>query len=99
MREAIRSAQKFLTAPVFEGYVVKPWDYLGNRTTDEELNEYIASVTGTIFHPIGTASMSAKGADWGVVDPDLLVKKTKGLRIVDASVFVSRSVVRCLIQS
>jgi choline dehydrogenase len=33
--------------------------------------------------------MSPKGSGWGVVDPDLLVKGVNGLRIVDASVFVS----------
>jgi len=40
-------------------------------------------------HAVGTASMSPKGASWGVVDPDLTVKKVQGLRIVDASVLAS----------
>lgn len=35
--------------------------------------------------------MSPKGADYGVVDPDLKVKGIKGLRIVDASIMVSLS--------
>jgi len=33
--------------------------------------------------------MSPQGATWGVVDPDYRVKGTSGLRIVDASIFVS----------
>jgi hypothetical protein len=33
--------------------------------------------------------MSPKGADYGVVDPDLKVKGIRGLRVVDASVMVS----------
>jgi hypothetical protein len=43
----------------------------------------------TTWHPVSTAKMSPKGASYGVVDPDLKVKGMKGLRIVDASVFVS----------
>lgn len=32
--------------------------------------------------------MSAKDVPWGVVDPDLRVKKVDGVRVVDASVMV-----------
>jgi choline dehydrogenase-like flavoprotein len=31
--------------------------------------------------------MSPRGAQWGVLDPDLRVKGTNGLRVVDASAF------------
>jgi choline dehydrogenase-like flavoprotein len=69
-----------------------PFDGLNNTTmagTDEELDEYVRANSATIFHPVGTAAMSPKGAEWGVVDPDLKVKGVKGLRVVDASVLVS----------
>lgn len=39
-----------------------------------------------VSHALGTAAMSPEGASWGVVDPDLWVKTTVGLRVVDASV-------------
>ena len=38
-----------------------------------------------MFHAVGTAAMSEYGASWGVLDPDLKVKGTTGLRVVDAS--------------
>ena len=40
-----------------------------------------------VFHAVGTAAMSPRGAQWGVLDPDLRVKGTNGLRVVDASAF------------
>ncbi|KXN85084.1 Choline dehydrogenase, mitochondrial [Leucoagaricus sp. SymC.cos] len=89
---AVRKAQKFLTEPAWSDYILAPVDGQGNTTmvgTDEELVEYIKTNTATVFHPVGTASMSPIDADWGVVDPDLRVKGVSGLRIVDVSVLVN----------
>ncbi|KAF9458550.1 aryl-alcohol-oxidase from pleurotus Eryingii [Collybia nuda] len=86
MRHAARSAQRFVSARAWEGYILAPFGDLANATTDAELDAYIRANTASIFHPVGTAAMSPKGADWGVVDPDLLVKGTLGLRVVDASI-------------
>ena len=38
-----------------------------------------------MYHAVGTAAMSHREASWGVLDPDLKVKGTNGLRVVDAS--------------
>jgi choline dehydrogenase-like flavoprotein len=57
--------------------------------SDDELDAFIAGNFATTWHPASTAKMSPKGADYGVVDPDLKVKGIRGLRIVDASVMVS----------
>ena len=38
-----------------------------------------------MFHAVGTAAISQRGDSWGVLDPDLRVKGTEGLRVVDAS--------------
>lgn len=92
MREAIRSAQRFLTSHAWSDYVLEPFGSLVDAKTDVELDMYIRDNTATIFHPVGTAAMSPKGAPWGVVDPDLLVKGVSGLRIVDVSILVSRFV-------
>ncbi|KAJ3508403.1 hypothetical protein NLJ89_g5775 [Agrocybe chaxingu] len=89
MRAALRHAFKFLTAPVWDDYVRGGAGDLAGATTDEQLDEYINAEAGTFFHPTGTAFMSPKGSKKGVLDPDLRVKKISGLRVVDASVFVS----------
>ncbi|KAG6907390.1 hypothetical protein DXG01_009081 [Tephrocybe rancida] len=86
MREAVKSAQKFFTAPVWKDYVLSPVGGLENATSDQLLDDYIRRGVFSAAHPVGTAAMSAKNASFGVVDPDLRAKGISGLRIVDASV-------------
>jgi choline dehydrogenase len=89
MREAVKSAIHFTTAPAWKNYVISPVG-LNFTSTDAEIDAFIRAAGGSVFHPSGTASMSPKGATWGVVDPNLSVKGVNGLRIVDLSVTVSR---------
>ncbi|KAJ7243025.1 hypothetical protein C8J57DRAFT_66332 [Mycena rebaudengoi] len=84
-REGIKIAQRFAQASTWKDYILAPLQNLEN-VTNEELDEYLRNRTGSAFHPVGTAAMSARNARYGVVDPDLLVKGMRGLRIVDASV-------------
>ncbi|KAG9226719.1 hypothetical protein CCMSSC00406_0008419 [Pleurotus cornucopiae] len=88
LREAVRSAQRFLASPAWEGYVL---DRVGDFATidiqdDDQLDGFLREHVSSGLHFVGTASMSPKGASWGVTDPDLRVKGLNGLRIVDASV-------------
>ncbi|KAL0064102.1 hypothetical protein AAF712_008962 [Marasmius tenuissimus] len=85
MGEALRSTKKLMGSPIWDGYLMEP-TFDVNMDNDEELYAYILANFGYALHPTGTASMSPKGASWGVVDPDLLVKGVFGLRVVDASV-------------
>ncbi|KAE9400392.1 alcohol oxidase [Gymnopus androsaceus JB14] len=87
MREAIRTAIAFFSAPAWDEYIVGPTSNLAAALeSDDALDEYIRSIGGPNEHVVGTASMTAEDADYGVVNPDLLVKCVEGLRIVDASV-------------
>jgi len=88
MREALRSARKLLSAPVFEGSIFGSLSPPSNLTTDEELNSFIHSTVVPYLHSVGSAGMSPRGANWGVVDPDHRVKGTNGLRVIDLSVLV-----------
>ena len=90
LREGVRSAQRLLSAPVFKGSVFQSVSPPANQISDEDLDAYLRSAAVPIFHGIGSATMSPQNASWGVVDPDFRVKGTRGLRVVDASVIVSR---------
>ncbi|KAF9482069.1 pyranose dehydrogenase [Pholiota conissans] len=86
MREALKLSQRFFKATVWRKYIIEQVAPPANATSDAELDEYIRSFSFTTNHAVGTAAMSAKNSQYGVVDPDLRVKGTMGLRIVDASV-------------
>ncbi|KAK7444016.1 hypothetical protein VKT23_015412 [Stygiomarasmius scandens] len=93
MRAAIKTALKYASVPAWKGYILGPFTDLANATStddpdelDRRLDDYIRDTASSSGHAVGTASMSARDASFGVVDPDLVVKGVHGLRIVDASV-------------
>jgi choline dehydrogenase len=57
---------------------------------DNAVLSVLKEVAATTWHPVGTLSMSSRDACYGVVNPDLRVKGVTGLRVVDASIMVSR---------
>ncbi|KAJ7658037.1 hypothetical protein B0H17DRAFT_1097474 [Mycena rosella] len=85
MRQALKAALRFASLPAWDGYVIASLG-VNSNSTDAELDAYIRANAQSIYHLVGSASMSPKGATWGVVDPDLVVKGLTGLRIVDLSV-------------
>ncbi|KAG6901607.1 hypothetical protein C0995_010015 [Termitomyces sp. Mi166 len=86
LRESVKKSIRLVSAPAWKDYIIRPDGGLENVTTDDELDRFILNSTSTFLHGVGTAAMSAQGADHGVVDPDLRVKGASGLRVVDASV-------------
>lgn len=89
MVKAVKANLRFVTGKAWADYVQGPFlEDLASAKTDADFEAYVRNNAGTIFHPVGTASMSPRGAKWGVVDPDLKVKGVDGLRIVDGSVLV-----------
>jgi 4-pyridoxate dehydrogenase len=55
-------------------------------TSDAELDAYIRRTAITVHHPLGTCRMGRSPDEAAVVDPELRVYGTEGLRVVDASV-------------
>jgi 4-pyridoxate dehydrogenase len=55
-------------------------------TSDADLDDYIRKSSITVHHPLGTCKMGVASDPLAVVDPELRVFGTEGLRIVDGSV-------------
>ncbi|KJA17033.1 GMC oxidoreductase [Hypholoma sublateritium FD-334 SS-4] len=85
LRESVKAAKRFASAPAWNGYITGTMGKLSSET-DEGLDDHARQNASTIFHPTSTASMSSYSSPDGVVNPDLTVKGTYGLRIVDLSV-------------
>jgi len=85
IREGMKISMRLISANAWQGYVLGPSNNITNTPSDADLDAFARSTASPNGHIIGTASMSPRGANYGVVDPDLLVKGVH-LRIVDASV-------------
>lgn len=86
VREGARIVRRFFAGPAWSDYLAAP---LTIGPEEPGFEEQVRDAISSTWHPVGTAAMSAKGSKSGVLDPDLRVKGVKGLRVVDASVFVS----------
>ncbi|RXW14761.1 hypothetical protein EST38_g11095 [Candolleomyces aberdarensis] len=84
-KEGARIAKRWYEGPPYEGYIT---GFLGpdpDTLPEKEFDDALKAGAATWWHPVGTASISPKGAKHGVLDPELKVKGVKGLRVVDAS--------------
>ncbi|KAJ7590198.1 aryl-alcohol-oxidase from pleurotus Eryingii [Mycena floridula] len=85
MIEALKSSYRFVAAPSFKDYIIKPFNAPADLSNSTEVENYLRSTSGLSAHPTSTNSMSRKGSP-GVVNPDLTVKNVEGLRVIDVSV-------------
>ncbi|KAJ6476443.1 pyranose dehydrogenase [Mycena vitilis] len=85
LRDGVALAQRFVTAPAWSDYISAMNPDLAAMSA-AELDTFIRENIASSLHLVGTAGMSARGASYGVVDPDLRVKGTSGLSVIDASV-------------
>ncbi|KAM5535604.1 hypothetical protein V8D89_010771 [Ganoderma adspersum] len=91
MRTAIRSAARFVSAHAWDGFVTGQGASFADVDlgSDEAVDAWVRSQASTVWHPTWTATRMGRCGDKdSVVDSDLRVKGTTGLRVVDASVLV-----------
>jgi choline dehydrogenase len=82
--KAIRIARAIMTAPAMAPLQVSEVAPGRDRTTDDEIIDWVKSAAEPTYHPVGTCKM---GADpMAVVDARLRVHGIDGLRVADASI-------------
>ena len=86
MLEGARFLRNMIQAPALKAVMESETTPGIHVQSDEELIEDIRNRSDTVFHPTSTCMMGTS-ADNSVVDQRLNVHQTKGLRVVDASVF------------
>lgn len=81
---ALRLARRIVATPPLAGYVESEQFPGAGAATDEELQQTLAEMLQTVYHPTSSCRM---GTDPGaVVDPRLRVRGVDGLWVADASV-------------
>src|SRR4030081_944441 len=79
-----RIARAIMTAPAMTPFQVSELAPGADRTTDDEILDWVKKAAETTYHPVGTCKM---GSDpMAVVDARLRVHNIDGLRIADASI-------------
>jgi choline dehydrogenase len=73
-----------MTVPAMAPFQVTEVAPGADRTTDDEILDWVKEAAETTYHPVGTCKM---GSDpMAVVDAQLRVHGVEGLRVADASI-------------
>ena len=81
---AVRIARAIMTAPAMTPFQMSEVAPGVDRTTNDEILDWVKQAAETTYHPVGTCKM---GSDpMAVVDAQLRVHGIAGLRVADASI-------------
>jgi choline dehydrogenase len=81
---ALRITREIFATPAMQRWVTDEYLPGPQAQTDEELLNHVRATAGTTFHQTSTCMMGP--GPMAVVDTDLRVKGTQGLRVVDAAI-------------
>ena len=86
LRAGVGMAREVMAQPAVRPFVAREIAPGDAKTSPEEIDQHIRMTSITVHHPLGTCRMGVEGDPLAVVDPELRVRGTEGLRVVDASV-------------
>jgi len=87
MRRAVALFRDIARQRALASFIAGELGPLATVRNDEQLEHVIRTTAVTAHHPAGTCRMGAASDPMAVVDAELRVYGTEGLRVVDASVF------------
>jgi 4-pyridoxate dehydrogenase len=86
LRAGLRMVRDVCRQTPMQSFTAKEIAPGDGKVTDEALDDYIRTTNITVHHPLGTCKMGVASDRMAVVDPELRVFGTEGLRVVDGSV-------------
>jgi 4-pyridoxate dehydrogenase len=86
LRAGLRMIRDICRQAPMQSFTTKETSPGDDAVTDAALDDYIRTTSITVHHPLGTCKMGVASDRMAVVDPELRVFGTEGLRIVDGSV-------------
>jgi choline dehydrogenase-like flavoprotein len=84
IRTGLRVARRILAGKAFERYGATELKPGNSSQTDQQLDQHIRQTCVIVHHPTGSCRMGNDAA--AVVDWELKLRGTEGLRVVDASI-------------
>jgi len=86
LRRGVIMAREVAAQAAMAGFIHKELAPGAAKTSDQDIDDHIRATSITVHHPLGTCRMGPESDEMAVVDPELRVRGTEGLRVVDASV-------------
>ena len=86
LRAGVRLARDIAGQRAMQAYIAREIVPGAGKDSDTDIDHHIRKTSITVHHPLGTCRMGADNDPEAVVDPQLRVLGTEGLRVVDASV-------------
>ena len=87
LRDGIAIFRELAHRPELKDFVSREIGPGPGVVSDAQLEAYVRKTAVTAHHPAGTCKMGTENDPFAVVDRQLRVRGTEGLRVVDASVF------------
>ena len=84
MRACVRLTRELFARPAFDPYRGRELAPGEAAQSDAEIDAFVRETVQSAYHPCGTCRMGSD--ELAVVDPELRVRGTKGLRVVDSSI-------------